>query len=414
MRMNGSWKLLLVGGPMLMMVQVLAAQDAAPAAASAPAAAAAPAPAVPAPAAAVEAVPSAPAVAAPQAATTAAPQVAAPVKVDPKAAKAQAAEEKKEKKAEEAKKKIYTGPNTVIVLAPTPMLDEVGSQRLDPDGQPMFNPAVRQQRDKKGHPLFDDKGKRPVFQTATELGYDEKGKKLHVSKVKPPKMTPVTIARGTFTVDGMIGKAELNYNIPDFKFMYLYAPGIGTLVVSNEPFPGATLQKNAFNEKTLTVTTGDHHLQLASDNNLLGKKTLPAYVLLDRNFVLPTPYPVVGYGGLTKAPYVWPGSHENTELKGAFVKPPPIPVNLQPVLLLTPCPAGQMRRAAPPVLPGEKTPPQPCIVIPKGTATVSGPAAKKQVAAAQSPATAAPVPATAAAAPAPNAVAPTPAPAPQQ
>ena len=401
MRMDRSWRLLLVGAPMLMAVQVLAAQDAAPAAAPAVTAAAPEA----APSAAVQAVP------APQATTAAAPQVAAPVKLDPKAEKAKEAEEKKEKKAEEAKKKIYTGPNTVIVLAPTPMLDEVGTQRLDPDGQPMFNPPVRQQRDKKGHPLFDENGK-PVFQTATELGYDEKGKKLHVSKVKPPKMTPVTIARGTFTVDGMIGKAELNYTIPDFHYMYLYAPGIGTLVVSNEPFPGATLQKNAFNDKTLTVSTGDHHLQVASDNNLLGKKPLPAYVLLDRNFVLPTPYPVVGYGGLLKAPYVWPGSHENAELKGAFVKPPPIPVNLQPVLLLTPCPPGQMRRAAPPVLPGEKAPPQPCIVIPKGAATVSGPGAKKQVVA-QSPAKA-PVPAPETAAPAPNVVTPTPAPAPQQ
>ena len=411
MRIEGNWRLLLVGAPMLMAVQVLAAQDAAPAApapqaATLPVAATAqdaPPAAAATPAATVQAVP------APQAATSAQPQVAAPVKVDPKVAKAQAEQEKKEKKAEEAKKKIYTGPNTVIVLAPTPMLDEVGTQRLDPDGQPMFNPAVRQQRDKKGHPLFDDKGK-PVFQTATELGYDEKGKKLHVSKVKPPKMTPVTIARGTFTVDGMIGKAELNYTIPDFHYMYLYAPGIGTLVVSNEPFPGATLQKNAFNDKTLTVSTGDHHLQVASDNNLLGKKPLPAYVLLDRTFVLPTPYPVVGYGGLLKAPYVWPGSHENADLKGAFVKPPPIPVNLQPVLLLTPCPAGQMRRAAPPVLPGEKAPPQPCVVIPKGAATVSGPGAKKQVAA-QTPA-AAPVPAPAV--PAPNEVTPTPAPAPQQ
>ncbi|WP_158789258.1 hypothetical protein [Granulicella sp. L46] len=405
MRIDGSLRLLLVGIPMLMVVQVLAAQDATPAAAPAAATVQDATPAAAPAAATAQAVP------APQAATTAAPQVAAPVKADPKAAKAQAAEEKKEKKAEEAKKKIYTGPNTVIVLAPTPMLDEIGTQRLDPDGQPMFNPAVRQQRDKKGHPLFDDKGK-PVFQTATELGYDEKGKKIHLSKVKPPKMTPVTIARGTFTVDGMIGKAELNYTIPDFKYMYLYAPGIGTLVVSNEPFAGATLQKNAFNDKTLTITTGDHHLQVASDNNLLGKKPLPAYVLLDRTFVLPTPYPVVGYGGLTKAPYVWPGSHENAELKGAFVKPPPIPVNLQPVLLLTPCPAGQMRRAAPPVLPGEKAPPQPCVVIPKGSATLSGPAAKKQVAA-QTPA-AAPVPATAEAVPAPNAVTPSPAPAPQQ
>ncbi len=212
MRMNGSWRLLLVGGPMLMAVQVLAAQDAAavPAATPAPAAAS------------VQAVP------APQAATAATPQVATPVKLDPKAEakaeKAKAEEEKKEKKEEEAKKKIYTGPNTVIVLPPTPMLDEEGRQRLDPDGQPMFNPAVRQQRDKKGHPLFDDAGK-PVFQTATELGYDEHGKKLKVVKEKAPKMTPVVISRGTFTVDGMIGKAELNYNIADLKYIYLYAPG---------------------------------------------------------------------------------------------------------------------------------------------------------------------------------------------
>jgi hypothetical protein len=351
--MDKSWKLLLVGSTMLMAVQVMAAQDAAPAA-----------------------------VPAPQVATTPAAQVPAPVKPtldDKKAAKETAEQEKKAKKAEEAKKKIYTGPNTVVVLPPTPMLDEEGRQRLDPDGQPMFNPAVRQQRDKKGHPLFDEQGK-PVFQTASELGYDEHGKKLHVVKVKQPKMTPVTIERGTFTVDGMIGKAELNYTIADFKYMYLYAPGIGTLVVSNEPFQGAKEQKNAFNDKTLTVTTGDHKLQVASDNRLLGKKPASAYVLVDRDFLLPTPYPVVGYGGLTKAPYVWPGSHENADLKGAFVKPPPIPVNLQPVLLLAPCPAGQMRRAAPPVLPGQKAEPQPCILIPKGKATLSGPDVKKAAA----------------------------------
>jgi hypothetical protein len=228
-------------------------------------------------------------------------------------------------------------------------------------------------------------------------------------------MTPVVISRGTFTVDGMIGKAELNYNIADLKYIYMYAPGIGTLVISNRPFTGGKEEKNGFNQKTLTVTTGDHTLQLASDEYLLGKtlgkKPAPAYVLVDRDFVLPTPYPVVGYGGLLKAPYVWPGSHENGDLKGAFVKPPPIPVNLQPVLLLAPCPEGQMRRAAPPVLPGQKAPPQPCVVIPKGKATVSGPTAKKQVVA-QTPA-AAPVPAPADAVPAPNATAPVAAPAPQ-
>ena len=385
MRMNKSWRLFLVGGPMLLAVQVLGAQDAAPAPAA-----------------------TAQAVAAPQAVPVAGPQVPAPVKptLDPKkASKEEAAQDKKAKKAEEAKKKIYTGPSNIVVLPPTPMLDEEGRQRLDPDGQPMFNAAVHQQRDKKGHPLFDEQNK-PVFQTATELGYDEKGKKLKLVKEKPPKMIPVSIARGTFTVDGMIGKAELNYNIPDLKFIYMYAPGIGTLVVSNHPFAGAKEEKNAFNQKTLTVTTGDHTLQVASDDILLGKvlgkKPSSAYVLVDRDFLLPTPYPVVGYGGLLKAPYVWPGSRENAELKGAFVKPPPIPVSLQPVLLAAPCPAGQMRRSAPPALPGEKVQPQPCVEIPKVKPVVLVPAAKKT--AAVTPA-AAPAPV---AAPAPTAAAPAP------
>ena len=377
-------ELLLVGAPLLMVVQVLGAQDAAPA--------------VPAPQAAQGAAPAVPVK------TNADAEKAAKAKAeeDKKAEKAKADEEKKQerakaeeekraKKAEEAKKKIYTGPNSVIVLPATPMLDEEGRQRLDPDNQPMFNPPVRQQRDKKGHPLFDDKGK-PVFQTATDKGYDEHGKKIKVVKEKAPKMIPVTIARGTFTVDGMIGKAELNYNIPDFHFMYLYAPGIGTLVVSDRPFPGAKEEKNAFSGKTLTVMTEDHKLQVASDNLMLNKKPQSAFVLVDRDFKLPTPYPVVGYGGTMKAPYVWPGSRENAALKGAFVAPPPIPVDLRPTMLLSACPAGEMRKPGPLVLPGQKEVEQPCIPIPKGKATMSGPAVKKQADAAPAAPTPAPTP----------------------
>jgi hypothetical protein len=258
---------------------------------------------------------------------------------------------------------VYTGPTTVIVLPPTPMLDGEGKQRLDPDGKPMFNRPVQQQRDKQGHPLFDAQGK-PVFQTATELGYDEHGHKLHIEKEKPPKMTPVSISRGTFTVDGMIGKAELNYDIADLKFIYLYAPAIGTVVVSNVPFEGAKEQPNAFNDTTLTVNIGDHILQVASDKRLLSKKPEPAYVLLDRDFKLPSKYPVVGYGTTLKAPYMWPGGKPNTVLATTFV-PPPLPQNLRPVMLLSPCPAGQMRKPAPPVLPGQVAPEQPCIPIAK-------------------------------------------------
>ena len=59
-------------------------------------------------------------------------------------------------------KEPYTGPTEVVELPPTPLLDEEGKQRLDPDGKPMFNPPVRQLRDKKSHPVFDAEGK-PVI-----------------------------------------------------------------------------------------------------------------------------------------------------------------------------------------------------------------------------------------------------------
>ncbi|HXC94852.1 MAG TPA: hypothetical protein VNU92_04080 [Edaphobacter sp.] len=272
-------------------------------------------------------------------------------------------------KGKKKKDEPYTGPTDVIVLEPTPMLDEEGKQRQDPDGKFMWNPPVKQQRDKKGHPLFDAQSK-PVFQTKDNLGYDENGKKLHAVKVKPPKLVTVSITRGTLTVDGLIGKAALNYEIKDLKYIYFYVPGIGTTVVSNGAFPGAVEQKNAFNDKTLTVTVGDHVFQLSSDNRLLGKNPESAFVLVDKNFSAPAKFPVMGYGPIRVAPYAWPGSKSNGELKGA-VEAPPLPVDLRPTQLLQPCPTGQMRKAGPPVLPGQVAVPQPCVPIVSGDNTTS-------------------------------------------
>jgi hypothetical protein len=260
----------------------------------------------------------------------------------------------------------YTGPTTLVELAPTPMLDEEGKQRQAPDGKLMFNPPVKQQRDKKGHPLFDLKGQ-PVMQTKDNLGYDENGKKLHAVKEKPPKTVSVSIARGILTVDGLTGKAALNYEIKDLKFIYFYVPGIGTTVVSNDPFPGAVEQKRAFDDKTLTITIGEHVIQLTSDNRILGKVPESAYVLVDKYFIVPAKFPVMGYGPIRVAPYAWPGSRINEDLKDA-AEAPPLPQDLRPTLLLQPCPTGQMRKASPPVLPGQTAPPQPCIPISTGKA----------------------------------------------
>jgi hypothetical protein len=272
----------------------------------------------------------------------------------------------KGKKGEQA----YTGPTTLVQLPPTPMLDEEGKQRQAPDGTLMFNPPVKQQRDKKGHPLFDAKGY-PVMQTKDCLGYDENGKKLHASKEKPPKTVAVSISRGTLTVDGLTGKAALNYEIKDLKYIYFYVPGIGTTVVSNDPFPGAVEQKHAFDDKTLTVTVFDHVLQLSSDNRLLGKNPESAYVLVDKSFTVPTKFPVVGYGPIRVAPYAWPGSKSNSEVAKGIAEAPPLPVDLRPTLLLQPCPSGQMRMATKAVLPGQTAPPNPCVPIVTGQSTMT-------------------------------------------
>ena len=172
------------------------------------------------------------------------------------------------------------------------------------------------------------------MQTKDNLGYDENGKKLHPTKEKPPKTVAVSISRGTLTVDGMTGKAALNYEIKDLKYIYFYVPGIGMTVVSNDPFPGAVEQKHAFDDKTLTVTVGEHVVQLSSDNRLLGKAPESAFVLVDKNFSVPTKFPVMGYGPIRVAPYAWPGSKMNEELKGALSLPLPCRRILRPTLLL--------------------------------------------------------------------------------
>ncbi len=60
----------------------------------------------------------------------------------------------------------YTGPTELVVLPPTPMLDEHGQQKLDWDRRPMFNSPDVQLQDKDGHPMFDRAGK-PVFASTT-------------------------------------------------------------------------------------------------------------------------------------------------------------------------------------------------------------------------------------------------------
>ncbi|MGP8260867.1 MAG: hypothetical protein ACLQM6_13045 [Acidobacteriaceae bacterium] len=265
-------------------------------------------------------------------------------------------------------KNVYTGPNTVETLPPKPMLDEEGKQRVDPDGKLMFYPVVQQIRDKKGHPVFDRAGN-PVFQTASNMGYDEHGKKIVVKKERQPRRTPVTIQSGTLTVDGWTNKARINFNIPDLKYIYVYVPGIGTTIVSPGQFPGATEQAGAFKGNTLQVTVEGHPIELTSERTLLGRGSQKAWVSVDREFVLPTKYPTIGYGTTIQAPYVWPGSKaEGVEAGVNMKKAPPLPADMV-AAPLSPCPTGMIRKVGPPVQPGQIEPEQPCVRMQTSTAS---------------------------------------------
>jgi hypothetical protein len=174
----------------------------------------------------------------------------------------------------------------------------------------------------------DDTAKKPA-----PAGKGVKGvKQIKQKKEKPPKMIPVTIERGILTVDGWAGKADLNYQISDFKFFYIWSPGLGTVVVSNMIFPGAKFQALAFNGNTLSITANGHQIQLASEKQLLGKKPEGAYVRLDADAPEVSRYPQVGYGASDKPPYAWPGSLADTHPNP---NAPPLPPALKPTIQTT-------------------------------------------------------------------------------
>jgi hypothetical protein len=255
-------------------------------------------------------------------------------KPSPKAARLAA--EKADREAAEARlkaKRVAAEPKTPeLEIEPgKQLLDSMGQPMLGPEGHPMFSPPVMQLRDHHGKPVFAN-GK-PVFQTAGDLGYDGNGKAIVLPKTPVAKGVQLEIERGAFTVDGIVGKVQLDYDIGDLHFLYLYVPGMGVTVVSDAPFPGAVAQADAFDGETLTVKTAEHVLQVSSDKPLLGKRREAAYVMVDRHYRMAARFPVVGYGTTRSAPYQWPGSKTEVRLAGTRDDAPPVPMDLRPKLL---------------------------------------------------------------------------------
>ncbi len=171
------------------------------------------------------------------------------------------------------------------------------------------------------------------------------------------------IENGTLTVDGWTGKARLNYDIHDVKFLYVSIPGIGTVVASMQQFPNSVQQKEALDGKTLTLKTPDDHIvQLSSDETLVDKKEHVFFVLLDKTYVQPGRFPTMGYGTVAQAPYNWPGARPMTanEQKQS-ASAPPLPSGMQAKQVQLPCQnVSPGQKPTPVKLNGITMVPEPC------------------------------------------------------
>jgi hypothetical protein len=189
----------------------------------------------------------------------------------------------------------------------------------------------------------------PVKITATGEVVDDQMDKDTAKKVKKlrdkfkgkeklPKQTPMDIVQGTLTVDGWTGKARMNYDIADLKYLYVWAPGVGTVVISDGWFEAGEIQLNAFAGNTLTVTANGHTIQVTSEKRMLSKKQTSAFVYVDPNYKVASNFPVMGYGSTDHQPYAWPGA-KNVKIvaKNAALIPPPLPKDLRPTLAVAGC-----------------------------------------------------------------------------
>ena len=152
----------------------------------------------------------------------------------------------------------------------------------------------------------------------------------------PKNLISARVRDGVLTIDGMVAKVQLNYDIQHTGYMYFFVPGVGTAVVSLEPLADGTKVPDAFDGEKLAFTVDGHSVELSNEGtSLLDKRRSKAdvYVRLDRSAVAISRYPRMGYGDTAAAPYVWPLSGPqpaNKEKVEYAVTPPPVPKSMLP------------------------------------------------------------------------------------
>ena len=162
------------------------------------------------------------------------------------------------------------------------------------------------------------------------------------------KRIDAKVTGGILTVDGLVAKVELNYDIHHSGYIYFFAPGVGTAVVSRVEMPGSTKIQDAIHGSSIAFTLEGHSFALENDDVLTAsaqaienpaikgrkqkaKETHDVYVVLDANARALYRTPQVGFGNTRVAPYVFPLSESQPKDTYAhMVQPPPMPVSVLP------------------------------------------------------------------------------------
>ena len=153
------------------------------------------------------------------------------------------------------------------------------------------------------------------------------------SSIPPVRAFAVSVRDGILTVDGMVGKAGMNYNIHS-GFLYFTIPGVGTAIVAQTRFMNAAPQQDAFKGNELTIHMQGHTVELTNSGPLVaaGKGGSEAWVAFDPLYGANIRFPEMGFGDSTQRPYAWPGSKALPKKAdaNALVTPPPLPKSVQP------------------------------------------------------------------------------------
>lgn len=156
----------------------------------------------------------------------------------------------------------------------------------------------------------------------------------HHKKTDAPLMY-ARIRDGVYSVDGMVGKVRLNYDVKAASYLYLFMPGVGTALVSLSPSSGAVSVAAAYHEGQLTVRVADHTLNVTGIESLVndrGGEPAVLFVSLDRSAWKLGRTPMVGYGRTAQAPFEWPDASPLPVMAGAAADeaPAPVPASLLP------------------------------------------------------------------------------------